>query len=906
MKISIHGIQDGAKNFTSEYIAGVKDPSSDDPSDDSVGHKVFAISFTKNEYVISKYGIIRDVQCDKRAGNIGFSLGVPNEKKISGSHIKRILDELDKTFYKRHINNNNLDHFQEDWSFVENIKRDYQREVKPIIDKNSIEKFPQSEKDAAYIYYSSEEELQQYFDVPYQDDYKSYKRVFFVDQKYKGQPENPLNALRHNKEEDLTSRTILENLRYRVFIPSISNGVLTKVTTAEKTIQNNGKVHPKDRVTITFSKKNYKTPEPIYGTISELKEKYANRVKVDDSNKTLSITPPNTLEAKTKTIHFKVENWKGEAVKDAIKIKSKSYTGNESVNKNTATFRADELEQEWEIIVNGKTVKTFVPSTLEDSLTIQIQKEKEVGFTVNVNNYTISVKNLSSDIKVIPGGKKIKFINGAIEQPCSIIIKAEGYKDKKLDDVYPNSQDKPIEVKLEKKKILRYFIDVAKGKKKGSDYIEIYEDESIEPELKKLKGQVTPPKGKRFTNEAFNVNNNKTKGYDGTINAQYEDKPKFYKDPRILSGAAGAIIVLAIGFFIFGPSNPDSNSEKKSEYEQIVKFANGGELSLTEIKKYINKASEKKSPKNGEPRKEQNKSWFSTFFSSSKNKTEETNENEDWEDLSDRLETLKLIRQATNNGQVDSLIKLSETFDYSINQETFKNAVLGIDCSYTSEISKVMKGEDDKVSQMSIDQIAVFLNNYQALLRISKETKNNKKGVAFQTEKRDSVKDHLKLEPKDYLPTANNRKDSILKSIEARIPNNVEVDEKKEQEEDDDKRNQKQKEEKPKKKEQTPANESTSQQESETIPSKSSDAEALEEEFENEFWSLIKEGNENEPEYDELVEKYSDISSDNEIKKFYKDQLSRPEVFEKFMKIPIKELDDIKDLRKLDSLIKKQ
>ncbi|HLS31058.1 MAG TPA: hypothetical protein VK021_09395 [Flavobacteriaceae bacterium] len=907
MKITIHGTRDGAKTFTSEFLSGVTDPNSDNPSDNSIGHKGFAISFTKNECVFSKYGIIKDVQGNKRVGYIGFSLGISNESKIPGNRIKEILDQLAVEFYhvKKHIDEyNNLDYFQEDWSFVKDIKKEYQGFVQPIADKNDIEKFSPGERDAAYIYYSSEEELQKYFDVPCQEKYESYKRVLFINKKYEGKRENPLNALRHDENADLTHLKILENLPYKVIIPSAKNGISTKVTSAEKAVRPNEKIHPADRITITFSKKNNKD-DFIDGTINDLKEKHPARVEIKEGAyvQKLIIIPPDKLTPKTKTITFQAENWRGDKLEDArISITNKGFTGRKTVENNKATFKEDELEQEWEVKVNDKIEGTIIPYDLQGNLcTLKIKEEKTISFEVKASDYTVSVKNNSRNIKVIAGGKELKFTDQAIEQPCTIIIKAKGYKDKTLNSVYPKSQDKPIEVKLDKKKKLRYDIDAGEGTKQGPDYIEIYEGEKLEAIYEEIKNRITPPKRKRFKEQPF-LRTHANKKQKGKLIAQYEDKPKFYKDWRILGGAAAVLLVLVLSFVfkenILGSSKSDD--PRQSEYEQIVEFADGNNLNLNLIDRNINKVSKRTSNQSEKGPEEQNESLF-PFFGSSKEKTQEINESEDWETLLDKLEDLKSIRKAINNGEVGSLKSFSKNFEYSVKQDQFRQAVLCIDSLYIKEISKVMK--EDKMSEMNLNQIASFLNNYQELLGLE----INDEDLDALKKKQENIKSNLQLKPKDLLSEANKFRDSILEVISEKIPEG-ETNQNDESKATSKKRDKK-KEVKPEKaiKEKQNAESNTPEEKSESITENTpSDGEKREKDFEDEFWALIEKMDKNKESYDDLINKYSNISSKNKIKIFYHDYLSNNEKFEKFKdftRVDLKKLKNNKTIEKLKEVL---
>lgn len=852
MKIAVHGTQGGANTFTSEFLSGVSDPNSDAPSDHSAGHQCFAINFTKNECVFSKYGIIKDVQGNRRVGNIGFSLGIQNESKIAGSDVKEVLNRLAKEFYEEHIDAfDNLDTFREDWTFIEDIKRDYQDKEESISDKSNIEVFTQGERDAAFIYYSSEKELQKYFDVPYQEDYKPYKRVFFIDQKYKGKGKanNPLHALSHSEDADLTNRKILENLPYRVVIPHNNNSIFIKVSSDGKDIQNKGKVRPYDSIKITFTKRNY-NELPINGTIVELEKKYPEQVKVDESNRKLTITPPNQLTATTKEISLRIQDWKGKEVKGATIEKRNSRT-NKNIENNTVTFEGDELDKEWQVVVNGKVERTFTPNESENKLDIPIQEEETISFEVNTSQYSIKLKKTNSNIKITADSKRIIFIDKAIEDDCDIIVSAEGYRSSNK-TINPEKDSSPINIKLEERK--RTLATTEKGEYTG--------ESTVEPGNKQVW--------------------------------------------RVLSGAAIILVVLFFGFFfkdnIFGSSNSGTENGVKTQYEQIVAYSEGTELRLVSITKYIEIASKKTTPDSPDNAKEQKEGgWFKSIFGSSKDTAVATNEN--WVLLSKNLDTIRLIRKAINTGNVDSLKNLSKTFQYSEKQKKFKTAVLKIDGLYAKKIGDAMKSQADEVSRMNIDSIAVFINNYQQILKIEIEENED---IESLRKKQKRIKNELKLEPKDFLQTANKVRDSILDVIEKQIKKEDEQDNKS-QDTDDDEYGEVQNENESEENSPSQDDEETGTPPIDKSSKNNSGAKAKEEAFEKEFWSLF--GSKKKDDYYNLIKKYPDISSKNSIRLFYENYLSESKDFDKFKNTPemnLKKAKKARDLEELNEYLNKQ
>jgi len=202
MKIVIHGTFGGYKTITPEKEAGLFDVRPDPCREKTVGQGAYSIHFYGSSVIFSKYKIIRDGIGDLRTGNIAFSVIIPNTQKLQGGHIKEMLDKLEESFFvKNHIKDDNiLSSIGRDWAFITEIKNFYESKVRGIPALTCR----QGSNDAAYVFYSSDDDLQKYLDMPGRNEYCAYKQIFFVRQELKDKPENPLNALRHS-ENDLTS-----------------------------------------------------------------------------------------------------------------------------------------------------------------------------------------------------------------------------------------------------------------------------------------------------------------------------------------------------------------------------------------------------------------------------------------------------------------------------------------------------------------------------------------------------------------------------------------------------------------------------------------------------------------------------------------------------------------------------
>ena len=202
MKIVIHGTYGGYKTITPEKAAGLFDVRPDPCKEKAVGQEAYSIHFNDGDVIFSKYRIIRDGIGDLRTGNVAYSVIIPDGEKLAGLSVKELLDELEKSFFsKNNIKDDYiLGNVSNNWTFVADIKNIYEPQLE---DKPKLY-CQQGERDAAFIYYSSDIDLKKYLDAPARQGYYEYKQIFFVQEELKDKPENPLNALGHT-EKDLTS-----------------------------------------------------------------------------------------------------------------------------------------------------------------------------------------------------------------------------------------------------------------------------------------------------------------------------------------------------------------------------------------------------------------------------------------------------------------------------------------------------------------------------------------------------------------------------------------------------------------------------------------------------------------------------------------------------------------------------
>jgi hypothetical protein len=236
MNIIIHGTKGGGgrifyktDNAPASWVGDLRR----NCEEDTLGNTLYSIEFPSNGCVFTKYVIVRDIRRNREVGYVAFSVYCKNSERMTGNDMKTLLDELLKHYYDNYIVGNNLNANNEDWTFVDVLANSYESHLQPVSAYN-FGNIQQGTADAAFIYYSSDEELQKYFDDPYQKEYSVYEQIFFVKNDLQDKPQNPLNALRHNPASNLTKQIELENMNFKSsYNPAVTDPSPDTVITIE-------------------------------------------------------------------------------------------------------------------------------------------------------------------------------------------------------------------------------------------------------------------------------------------------------------------------------------------------------------------------------------------------------------------------------------------------------------------------------------------------------------------------------------------------------------------------------------------------------------------------------------------------------------------------------------------------
>jgi len=211
MEIVIHGVKDGRKIFSPVKSAALFNLTVDDSKACASGQKVYAIRFTADNIIFSKYKIICDVRGEKRTGFIAFSLFLPLNKKLTGKDIINLLEDVSSEYCRTHIADNNLNEVIKDWSFLEKIANEYEKKLQAVSNETAVNMNSDS-KENAFVYFpyiykdpdtlkETKYELHDIFDNPFQEEYNGFRQVLFIEKPTPKRRERyGISAGKHGKE----------------------------------------------------------------------------------------------------------------------------------------------------------------------------------------------------------------------------------------------------------------------------------------------------------------------------------------------------------------------------------------------------------------------------------------------------------------------------------------------------------------------------------------------------------------------------------------------------------------------------------------------------------------------------------------------------------------------------------
>jgi len=745
MKIVIHGTNGGYHIFTTEKEK-MLDARPDSNKVGSIGQQAYSINYTENSIVFSKYKIIRDVVGDKRTGNVAFSIVIPHTKKLSGIDVLTILDKLSNYFCSKHIVNDNLDNFREDWVWVSEIKNEYENNL-----KYNDDLLIGGSADPAFLFYDSNELLEKYFDLPYQEEYSAYKQIFFVEKTLEGKPENPLNALRHDPNANLTGKIDLENPKYKlIYNQQARGGVKIEVKVNGSLRYSKNKIKRKEDLQIIWSKQFCET-KVKNGKWHEIGSDF---LEINDIEKTITVKEIE-IHPITYTLLIQTKDRFSNPITDAeITLIIGNYPRGRNAINNTIQITEEELQNKCYIIAKkDNLISPQREIKLEDtkgSISLILSEHKKINFNVKdenglVNNYNIQISNK----EVQPKEGNVEFIGEEIEKTWQISVSHRDYETERF-NYCPAKDENPKYVILKKRTFgsqgqspnrKKYYIkiDEKKGKRsyKGSS---INEYEYEYPQFKcDSKYGYKFERWKCFENKPYD-------NYDGYYEAIF--KGLWYRKVPKLAWIFMIVVFMAstVSFIVYlTGKRSDPTSLETLANTQVDAYIEGVALNLDTLKEYKRKYCDSSIIVQGDVKE---KSWWQELwiFGSDDNSSS-TTELSDTPDLCAKIDKAIAIRTAINLGKIDDL----KGKVFSESQQNFKSSIDSIEDKYKKQIGDTLLA--DTVSRMNLNQVADLILKTQKDLR-EKET-------TIQKEK-ETVKNTNQVKPN--VQKSNNQNQKIPKT----------------------------------------------------------------------------------------------------------------------------------------------
>jgi hypothetical protein len=698
-------------------FAGDIRPDSKDPN--LLGKFIYTIAFANGGCIFTKHLIVQDVQ-RQGLGNIGFSVFIPNVRKLSGDDVINLLDELLNTYCKNYCPDYYLENKPEDWAIFEAITNQYKDRLHNL-SNDDTENYQQGTGEAAFVYYIDKIELCKFFDVPYQEEYSAYKQVFFVEKNLEGKSENPLNALRHDPNANLTEKIDLENPKYKlIYNQQARGGVKIEVKVNGNFRYNKSKIKRKEDLEIIWSKQFCETKVKS-GKWYEIGSDF---FEINDIEKTITVKEIDLLPV-TFDFSFEIIDNSSPLTKAEIYYKI-GYSPENTISDNKIRLTQEQLQNKFTVYAKNGNFKSRPREIKEQDanniIKLILLEHKKVKFHVKdenglVNNYSIQIsnkENLSKDDGVVV------FIGEEIDKTWQIIVSHIDYETEPFN--YCPAKDKnPEYVNLKKKTFSgqgqshnrkKYYIKIEerKGKRtyKGSS---INEYEYKHPQFKcDSKYGYKFERWESFENKPYDNYDN----YDGYYEAIFKEL-WYRKIPKLALVFLFIATVGSTAFLLIKSDGTDSKTNIVSPEisNKINSYVEGMELNIDTLKEYKSKYCE--SPIVTQNEVKEKSLWQKMWSGGSNDDSNSTNVSSEIPEFCSKIDNAIVIRNAINFGKIDEL----KAKVFSESQQNFKTTIDSIDDKYKKQIGDTLNAQ--KVSLMNLNQVADLIQKTQKDLR-EKET----------------------------------------------------------------------------------------------------------------------------------------------------------------------------------------
>lgn len=713
--ISVSAIKGGSRDLyqaNSKPLGISSTIRKDSGSPYSVGKEAYAICILNDGILYTKCRITRDGLRNDGVGNISFSVFIPHTYKLTGDDIKEILDNLINGYKKYLGQDDTIISVSEDWSYVLELAEIYNKKlINRSIDE--ADNYQQGAGDAAYVYYTDKTELCKFFDNPYQEEYSAYKQIFFVEKNLEGKPENPLNALRHDPNANLTGKIDLEKYKL-IYNQQARGGVKIEVKVNGSLRYSKSEIKRKEDLQIIWSKQFCETKVKS-GKCYEIGSDF---LEINDVEKTITVKEIE-IHPITYTLLIQTKDRFSNPISDAeIALKISNYLPERKAINNSIKITAEELQNKCYIIAKKDNLISLQREIkLEDtkgSISLILSEHKKVSFYVKdenglVNNYNIQISNKEDQ----PKEGNAVFIGDEIEKTWQISVSHRDYETERF-KYRPAKDDNPKDVILKKKTFSgqgqspnrkKYYIKIDEKKGKRS-----YKGSSInEFEYKYPQFKCDSKYGYKFDRwECFE--NKPYDNYDGYYEAIF--KGLWYrKVPKLAWIFVITAIVTSTVFLLVNSDGSDNNSNivNAEINNKVNSYINGIELNLDTLKEYKRKYCDSTSIIQSNVKEKS--FWQKIWIFGSDDNGNSTSESSVIPDFCSKIDNAIAIRTAINLGKIDDI----KGKVFSESQQNFINSIDSIDDKYKKQIGDTLNVR--KVSVMNLNEVADLILKTQSDLR---------------------------------------------------------------------------------------------------------------------------------------------------------------------------------------------
>ena len=119
----------------------------------AIGWNIYAVTLLGNGCIFSKYVGLYD-ELRNYGGYIAFSAFIPLSKKMAGSNVKAMLDEMSDRYCKVYAPYGKITRDPENWAFINEIASRYEGMLQTVSSYNGTSGQINADK-SAYLFYSS-------------------------------------------------------------------------------------------------------------------------------------------------------------------------------------------------------------------------------------------------------------------------------------------------------------------------------------------------------------------------------------------------------------------------------------------------------------------------------------------------------------------------------------------------------------------------------------------------------------------------------------------------------------------------------------------------------------------------------------------------------------------------------